>query len=275
VAPLNYIYILTSRYRSTFHSFQLQVDRRLARRVQALASYTWSHSIDNLSNDTINAGLDSYFHPDVNRGSSDFDIRQSMNGAVLLDLPAPHNGAASALIRNWAASFIFIARSAPPLDVGVSRLANSELILRPDLVAGQPLYLYGSGYPGGKRLNPAAFAVPPSTAEQGTLGRNVVRAFSAWQTDLSLERRIALSERVRLQIRADAFNVFNHPNFAGPTNFLNSPQTTFLRPDPAKFGYSSASLGSVLGLQNVQGQLNPAFQIGQPRSFQFGLRVRF
>lgn len=275
VAPANYIYIRTSRYRSSFHSLQLQFDRRLARRVRGLVSYTWSHSIDNLSNDTINAGLSSYLHPDINRGSSDFDIRQSLSGAVLLELPAPNAGAASALLRNWAANLIFIARSAPPLDVGVTKLANSELILRPDVVAGQPLYLYGSGYPGGKRLNPAAFAAPRSGADQGTLGRNVVRAFGAWQTDLSLERRIAHFERVSLQIRADAFNVFNHPNFAGPTNFLNSPQTTFLGLDATKFGYSSASLGSMLGLQNVQGQLNPAFQVGQSRSLQFGLRLRF
>jgi hypothetical protein len=271
----NSVYVLTSRFRSNFQSLQVRFDRQLARGVQALVSYTWAHSIDNLSNDAIDTGLDAYFHPDSNRGSSDFDIRHSLNGAILWALPAPRGRLSSALFRDWNANVIFIDHSALPVDIAVKKTADSELILRPDLVPGQPFYLYGSGYPGGKRLNPAAFAVPAANAAQGTLGRNVVRAFGIWQADLALERRFALTERVGLLLRADAFNILNHPSFASPTNFVNSPQTTYLGSNPTKFGYSSASFGSLLGFQNVQGQLNPAFQIGQSRSLQFSLHLRF
>lgn len=264
--------ITGSEFSSAYHSLQWQFNRRLAGRVQALISYTWSHSIDNLSSDLGNASLAAFLTPDLNRGSSDFDIRHSLNGAVLVNLPSPRHGFTGVLLRNWSANSIFLARSAPPTNVSSSAVLSGR---RPDLVPGQPLYLYGASYPGGKRINPDAFTDSSDDATQGTLGRNVLRLFGAWQIDLALQRQFSVSERLKLQVRGEAFNLLNHPNFASPRFFSLYPQLESLGYGENNFGLSRTTLGSNLSGSQVLGQLYPAFQIGQARSFQFALRLTF
>ena len=139
---------------------------------------------------------------------------------------------------------------------------------RPNYVYGAPLYLYGSQYPGGKRYNPDAFVLPPN-GKNGNFGRNVLRGFGAWQIDLALHREIRLSERSRLQFRAEAFNVLNHPNFADP-HYGGAPGLVYF-PDPG-FGLSKQTLANGLGPSLTPGELNPLFQIGGPRVVQFALR---
>jgi hypothetical protein len=135
-------------------------------------------------------------------------------------------------------------------------------VSRPDWIAGRPLYLYGDGYPGGFIFNRDAFdaATPQAQGRQGTLGRNVLRGFGLHQVDLSMRRRFAITERVGLDLRADAFNVSNTPNFGNPTGVLTS----------SNFGRSTAILSS-----GVTGGLNPQFQVGGPRSIQLALRLQF
>src|ERR1700689_1425637 len=107
---------------------------------------------------------------------------------------------------------------------------------RPGVVPGQPLYLYGPGFPGGKSLNSAAFSIPPNGLD-GDLGRNVLRGLGAWQIDFSLHREFRLSEGLSLQLRAEAFNIFNHPNFANPSDEYAFGRLTFA-PGP---GFGSAN----------------------------------
>ena len=109
----------------------------------------------------------------------------------------------------------------------------------------------------GKEINPAAFTIPTG-AVQGNLGRNALRGFGATQVDLTLRRQLKLHERLALQARADFFNIFNHPNFEPPTNYLTSPL----------FGQSTQMLGPSLGSGGDGGDLNPLYQIGGPRSVQ-------
>ena len=220
------ITLLGSNFSSSYNSLQFRFDRRLSKRVQALLSYTWSHSIDNLSNEAgassiptfgliaPTTDLSIFQHPNINRGASDFDVRHSLHGAMFASLPAPRIGPAAVLFSNWTASTIVFARSALPTDVLTLAAAG---YIRPDVVPGQPLYLYGPGYPGGKQYNPDAFTLPSSGALEGNFGRNVLRAFGAWQVDLSIDRLFKLSEHAILRFRAEAFNVFNHPNFAEPS----------------------------------------------------------
>ena len=134
---------------------------------------------------------------------------------------------------------------------------------RPDLVPGVPLWISDPNVAGGKGVNAAAFSLPSGTV-QGDLGRNVLRGFGATQVDLTLRRQFKLWERLSLQARADLFNVFNHPNFASPINYLTSPQ----------FGQSTQMLGTSLG-SGGQGGLSPLFQIGGPRSAQLALKLLF
>jgi len=270
----NQFLTLSNDTSSSYHALQLQFNRRLSTRLHLLVSYTWSHSIDDLSNGQPPINV-SYFpaYAEVDPrawGSSDFDIRQSLNGSVIAALPSPHHGIAAVLFRNWTANSIFFARSALPTDLNI----GSSLYVRPDVVPGEPLYLYGPEYPGGKSFNIAAFA-PPAGA-QGDLGRNVMRGLAAWQIDFALHREFPLSERVSLQFRAEVFNVLNHPNFANPNsgddpNVLTLPEGS----SPAAFLGTRETLANGLGLTGAVGQLSPLFQIGGPRTMQIALRLHF
>ena len=135
---------------------------------------------------------------------------------------------------------------------------------RPDLVSGVPLWIADPNVAGGKRINPAAFSTPTGPV-QGDLGRNALRGFGATQVDLTLRRQFKLRERLSLQARADLFNIFNHPNFGRPINYLTSPL----------FGQSTQMLGASLGSGGQNGGLNPLYQIGGPRSAQLALKLLF
>jgi hypothetical protein len=170
------------------------------------------------------------------------------------------------VLGGWSVDSFVFARSAPPVDVvsGLVFANGVDLYPRPNLNPGVPLVLYGSGYPGGKIFNSAAFVAPP-TGEQGDLGRNVLRGFGAWQADVAIQRQFALTEKVGLRLRGEFFNIFNHPNFGSPDNVLTD----------ALFGRSTQTLANSLGSGGANGGFNPLYQIGGPRSIQLAFKVVF
>ncbi len=260
------VFVTTNKASADYHALQLHFQRRLSHGFQAIASYTWSHSIDIASNDsTANLPALAGYDARLDRASSDFDVRHSLTAAVTYDVPALFKtGMGNTLLRGWSLDTLFSARTAAPVDIFSRR--NSEFgtfNLRPDLVAGAPLYLSDPQAPGGRRINPAAFAVPLAD-RQGTLGRNALRGFPFTQIDLSLHRRFALTERVGLQFRMEVFNLLNHPNFGDPVNDLSSDG----------FGRSNAMLGRSLSAINNTG-FNPLFQAGGPRAVQFAFKLQF
>jgi hypothetical protein len=272
-------FVMNNDSSSSYNAMQLQFNRRLSSRLHILVSYTWSHSIDDLSQDTPYSAPGSYSLPFDPRawGASDFDIRHSLNGSIVAALPSPHGGIAGLLCRNWTANSIFFARSALPTDLIIPAGSGYYSGYRPDVVPGQPLYLYGPQFPGGKSFNSAAFSIPPNGLN-GDLGRNVLRGMGAWQIDFSLHREFRVSEGLSLQLRAEAFNIFNHPNFANPSDsensmFTNPGRLTFA-PRPG-FGSANETLANGLSPSNAVGQLSPLFQIGGPRSMQLALHLRF
>jgi len=256
---------------SKYNALQLQFLRRLSRGLQALASYTWSHSTDNGSNDSSSNTPSRLGGPGVDRGSSDFDVRHVFTAAVTYNIPAPEVGAVGKVfLRNWAIDTIVTARSATPVDIfaGFDFTGGSQALIRPDVIPGIPLYLNDPAAPGGRRFNPAAFSTPPA-GRQGTLGRNTLRGFPVSQVDLALRRQIDVTERLKLQFKAEIFNILNHPNFGDPGNF----QGNFL-PSPS-FGLSTSMLGRSLGTGGFNGGFNPLYQTGGPRSIQLSLKAQF
>jgi hypothetical protein len=172
--------------------------------------------------------------------------------------PIDKGGVFGALAGGWGFDGVVRARSAFPLNVLVSvPFGSSTYSVRPIVVPGEPLLLY-DGSPGGWRVNRAAFATPaPGTI--GTYPRNSLRGFPAWQADVTLRRQFALTGHLRLQIRAEVFNVFNHANVADPgVGPLDSP-----------WGVSTQMLGRGLG------GLNALYQIGGPRSAQLVAKLLF
>jgi hypothetical protein len=260
---------------SNYHALQLKLQRRLARGLQALASYTFAHSIDTASTDAsyLNFNSPGTPNPNVDRADSDFDIRHSFTAAVTYDLPAPNSQrVVHATLGGWSVDSFVLARSAPPVDlIGEMLFFSSAVIdLRPNVNPGVPLVLYGSQYPGGKIFNSAAFPKPatpgsPPAGQQGDFGRNVLRAFGAWQADVAFQRQFHLTEQVGLRFRSEFFNIFNHPNFGPPNNSLTGPL----------FGHSTQTLASGLGSGGENGGFSPLYQVGDPRSIQFALKLQF
>ncbi|MGH9842714.1 MAG: TonB-dependent receptor [Blastocatellia bacterium] len=273
-AFLSGISINTNGDTSDYHGLQLQFQQRLSSGLQALASYSWSHSIDTSSSD-FGARIDRQISANASRGPSDFDIRQAFNAAVTYNIPSPLHGAVGkAILGGWSVDTIVSARSALPVDVANTAFVSALslfLSVRPNLAPGVPLYLDDPAAPGGRRINRAAFIAQPSTEfRHGTLGRNALRGFSLWQADFSLRREFKLTEKVKLQLRSEFFNVFNHPNFGSPNSSTGSQAS----PNPL-FGLSTQMLGRSLGAGGGEGGFNPLYQVGGPRSLQFALKLLF
>ena len=242
---------------SQYHGFEAQYRRRMARGFSALASYTWSHSIDNSSTDSGFHWAGSGLTADRDRGSSDFDVRHSLTAGLTYEIPR----------YRWAIDGILRARTGFPITVlnteqftGIS----FENIFRPSVVAGQPTWIADPSAPGGRRINDAAFQTV-AAATQGNLGRNAINGFGMTQLDLALRREFSLGERRTMQLRLEAYNATNHPNFADPVRFRSSPL----------FGQSSSMLNLMLGTGSPGSGLAPVFQSGGARSLQIVMRFRF
>jgi hypothetical protein len=253
---------------SDFDALQAQFRRRLALGLTALASYTWSHCLD-YGSENFNFGYQ--------RGNCDFDVRNNLSAAFSYDLPSVgHNNFVNAVLHHWGFDDRFTARTAFP----VTLLGNQ--LLQPNgqfydagvsFVPSQPVYLYGAncaavlkglgdlqsgqGCPGGRAINPNAFVSVDSGL--GNTPRNFARGFGAWQMNLAIRRDFPIHERLKLQFRAEAFNVFNHPNFGAIDAYIGD----------ATFGQATGTLASSLGV------LNPLYQQGGPRSMQFALKLVF
>ncbi|HET8925254.1 MAG TPA: TonB-dependent receptor [Candidatus Acidoferrum sp.] len=272
----NFVEVLALRNaaESDYNSMQVQFNRHLSRGLQALASYTYSHSIDDASDgaNPINA-FASFMNPRLDRGASDFDVRHTFSGAFTYDIPSlREKGPLKTILGSWSIDSILVARSGLPVDlVGASSPFVSTVTTRPDVVPGKPLYISNALAPGGKQFNPAAFLPTPTDANgnplrQGTLGRNVLRGFGAWQADFGVHRQFNISERVNLQFRSEIFNIFNHPNF-GTIN----PRVT-----STSFGLATSMLNTAGEATQVgSGAFSPLYSFGGPRSVQFSLRLAF
>jgi Carboxypeptidase regulatory-like domain/TonB dependent receptor len=254
---------------SDYHAMQVKFERRLFHGFQAMASYTFSHSLDSASTDAFATYLNTpgAAGAQSDRGNSDFDIRHSFTagGTYLIPTPRSHK-VAEWVLGGWSLAAFVFARSAPPVDVvgSIQFAGGTALASRPGLNPGVPLEIEGSQYPGEKIFNKNAFVAAPG-GQQGNFGRNVLRGFAASQADVALQRQFTLTERVDLRFRAEFFNIFNQANFGNPVNNVASPQ----------FGRSTQTLASSLGTGGANGGLSPLYQVGGPRSIQFALKLQF
>jgi hypothetical protein len=244
----------TNHGRSNYQGLEFQYRRQLAKGIQGTAAYTWAHAIDNGSFDSGLYLAPQQLGPASDRGPAAFDVRHSLAAGFTYAAP-----------QKWEFSAMLRARTGFPIDV--QTLQNFlglgfDDVTRPNLVPGVPIWLASRGL-GGRRLNPAAFSTPAGI--QGNLGRDSIAGFGMSQLDLAAQRRFPLSDRFELQLRAEAYNAFNHPNSADPVRFLDSPY----------FGTATSMLNLMLGSGTARSGLAPAFQPGGPRSLQLSVRLQF
>jgi hypothetical protein len=230
------------------------------------ANYLWSHAID----DAGTGGGEAVYPENIacrscERASSDQDIRQSFTSSAIYQLPfgkgrkyLNEHDLAGRVFGGWDLSGIATARTGLPLTVTVSRSAaslpdgNSTSPQRPNLVPGVSL-APPAGQTPGLWINPSAFAVPADGA-WGNAGRNLVRAPGIWQVDTALTKSEKVTERIGLEFRAEAFNLFNR----------------------AQFGLPNTNLSAGGSFGKITQPFNPgATGTGTPRQFQLMLRLRF
>ncbi len=186
------------------------------------AAYTYSHSIDDAS-DRYDAGFVNSYNPSANRASSSFDQRHLLNVGWVYDLPFFKNaGLKHSLLGGWQWSGIASFSTGSPFSItnganfpdnaGVGNSVGTSSY--PDLI-GNPK----AGIPSASSLssgayseflyNPAAFAAPQGLTF-GNAGRNILRNPNRTNFDMALFKDFAIKERLTLEFRGEAFNVFNH-----------------------------------------------------------------
>jgi hypothetical protein len=248
---------------SNYNSLELQYRAALSGRLQALLNYTYSHSLDNASNDAVLGLANTIVSGARDYASSDFDIRHSFSGAVTASMP-PFAGPEllRAVGQGWSLATVAVVRSGFPFNAnydGLSAATGGYVSVRPDRIPGQPVWIRNPKAAAGKSLNPATFSIP-TTPRQGTESRNDISGFGLNEVDCTLGRTFPLVDSWQLKFQADAFNVANHPNFANPQGLLNQGPTY---------------LESTQMLNTALGGLNPLFQEGGPRSLQLSLKLTF
>ncbi len=248
---------LESAANSVYHSLQARFQQRLTTGLSALASYTWSKSIDDAS-DFFSSTGDANFPQDsynlrAERGLSNFDVRSRMSVSYSYDLPTHRFDQTflRTLLGGWQTFGILTFQTGQPFTVallpdfdnsntGTSILGFGGANDRPN-VAGNP---HISNPSPDMWFNTAAFAIPPF-GSFGNAGRNILEGPGLQAINLSLVKNTRVREGMSLQFRAEAFNIVNHPNFNLPDNFIGSP-----------------TFGKILSAQD-------------PRHIQFGLKLLF
>jgi len=243
---------------SNYHSLQATLNRQFSKGVLVKAAYTFSKAIDQTDEDGWAAVTWNY--PAVlnrNRALSGFDRTHLLQGAYVIELPFGHGkkiastGVPAAILGNWQANGLFSAFTGTPFTVTASAASlnapgNGQTADQVNLTVAK---LGGVG-PGTPYYNPAAFAAV-RTAQYGTSGRNILRAPGVVNTDLSLFRGFNLSERFKLEFRAEAFNLTNTPHFSAPA--------------------ANVSGGNFLVITGATG----ATGAGDERQLRFGLHLSF
>jgi hypothetical protein len=167
-----------------------------------------------------------FFHPDLDYGPVDNDIRHRMTSTFIYELPDLHGGKGflNGAVGGWQLSGIFTARTGSALTVTQPSGIGAS---RPDVVPGVPLVLndFNTTY---VRLNTAAFARVPvssvtnATLRAGTYIVGMVYGRPSWSLNMSLAKNFRITASKRVQIRIDAFNALNHHTLGGPNTNITS-----------------------------------------------------
>jgi hypothetical protein len=198
---------------SIAHAAEIRAERRFRSGFGFSADYRFSRSIDDA---TLISILPQYsYNLAAERGLSDFHMKHRIIFSGNYTLP----GGRWSLIRGWQLQAIGTLQTGTPLSAIVNEDISgtgSPIVNRPNLV-GDPNI---SNPTPSRFFNPAAFQIPDA-GTFGNSGRNVIIGPGYRDVDVALARSIRLSDAMRAQLRADFYNVFNHPNFVPPPTMQN------------------------------------------------------
>jgi hypothetical protein len=283
---------------SDYNAFQTTM-RRTQGALTLGVSYTYSHSLDN-SSDRSDATFVNSYDLASNKASSNFDQRNLLNISYVVELPLAHmyeiqtghqpSDTLQKIMKGWELSGITTFQSGTPFSVvnaggfnGVSvpdnaGVANSlGLGSYPDVV-GDPNASVPAGGNNGRSfgpllLNPGAFAAPTGLTF-GDAGRNALNNPNRINFDTALLKHLRVGEKADLELRMEAFNVFNHTQFRiYDSNLCNEANNTASCYGGASVGYSAAGGGGVNCLTG-SAFLHP-INAHRPRTVQLGMKFTF
>jgi hypothetical protein len=235
---------------TNFNGLQSSLTRSFTKGWLFQAQYMWGHAISDSAGSGEGGQIQDVACRACDRGPADYDIRQTFTANTVYQLPWARNR----FYGGWDLSGIFTARTGTPLTILVNRAAanvpsGQTQTQRANYIGGN-VYLPNPGPDGW--LNPAAFAAP-ANGTYGNAGRNVFRGPGLWQTDIGLSKRFRVTERIGLDFRTEAFNLFNRAQYGNPVNNI-----------------SNATFGRILQTAN-----DGATGTGTSRQLQFMLRLSF
>jgi outer membrane receptor protein involved in Fe transport len=243
---------------SKYNAFQFKAQQRFSRDLSSMLSYTYSRTIDTSSGwfaaeNGIGGGavVQNYWDLDESRGLSGYDIPQVLTWATIWELPFGrakrwlNQGAASWILGNWQVNWMLLARSGQPMTItatgdpanlGFSGYSRASLVSGANPELDNPT--------AAKWFNTAAFVAPVNAF--GNSPRSVLRAPAFWNVDLALQKNVPIGKNKEVQVRLEAFNVFNHINEGTPNTEVGN-----------------ANFGKITSMSS------------RPRHLQLGLRMTF
>jgi hypothetical protein len=299
---LFYIYWQESAAKSAYNSLQtsLRVDNWHG--LTSVVNYTWSHSIDTASDgeDYVpNAAqpTDSTM-AHLNRGNSNFDVRNRLTWNFIYQIPDAKDSRWKLLRNGWGLNGILTVQAGQPFHMILETWdfdGSGTYFPKPDLVGPvhynyrDPLHFLDlsafavSCTPVSTGFNGTSGSCTPGTRHFGTLGRNALVGPPFRQLDFSISKNTNITERLKLELRFEFYNLFNHPNFANPIwpNFLSDPTQSSITP-PAGSSNTSwyASSGRLNGFLplTTTADVGPGYPFlggGGPRSLQLAAKFTF
>lgn len=215
---------------SNYHALLAKLDRRFANGLGILASYTYGHSIDDggSNNDMNDPGPQNPRDLRAQRGNSNFDVRHRFVVSEVYELPfgkgrrhLADKGILTAIASGWEISGIVSVQTGQPFTVTLNfDPTNSGVTARPNRVRDGSL---PPNQRGPMRWFDLDAFQPPNGPFYGNSGRNILRGPAQVNVDVGLVRNFAFRERLRLQFRGEAFNLFNNPQFGLPASAIGAP----------------------------------------------------
>jgi hypothetical protein len=227
---------------SSYNGLSARVEHRFAAGLYLLNAFTWSKALGNseqalevIPGQTV-ANVQNVYNLGAERGPSSFDVKLMNVTSLVYQIPfgaKSPNPIVKGILGGWELNTIHTANTGLPQNIiytpsaandGTGRIPDYRglAVQRPNLV-GDP-----AGASGAARIdqywNKNAFAIPPSNAPYGNVGRNAFRTPNFWQWDLGVNKNIPIPVRegMALQFRSEFFNLLNHTNFVAPTADITS-----------------------------------------------------
>ncbi|MBZ5495536.1 MAG: TonB-dependent receptor [Acidobacteriia bacterium] len=247
--------------------------------LQISGSWTWSHSLDNLSStfseliNDFNLGLTDSKNPALDYGNSDFDIRHRVSISAVWDLPYGKSlkGVSSQVLRGWSFAPIFTAHTGAPFSIfdgsNVNNIYNRMILVNPISLTGSSNPAPVAGIPNnftfldlsseaagvGSYANPITGNSDFGPYPANMSGRNIFRQPGAWDFNLGAYKNFKLpKEGTSLQFRAEMYNVFNHSNLYADITSVDISSNSYV---PALKGLT----GTAAERRNIQFALKFVF----------------